>query len=251
MSIRWAAIAVMLAIAVLAFGCGSDSDAEVLRVTLGGNSTPETWESLTAEKDELKAELENTLRRLDDAGYPAASYAEAWYGIVYGDSGKKKIIKGFWPWPIQTQVARQFKEIGGIDAKLLTIDNPNPPTRTPRPAPTIDLSDSLHILSVPTLAPWPTWPPTPTPRPLPTIDLSDYLHNLSVPTSTPWPTWTPTPTPRPLPTIDLTDFTWLTPRPLPSHLRHLSATPTPRPLRPIPTPCVQRTGIFAGQPCWP
>ncbi len=161
-----------------------------LRVELGGNAKSENWESLSAEREQLQSDLVHTLERLESAGYRSTWNA-----------------RKSWPWPIQTQVAKQLKDLGSIDAKLLYLNSPTPlykpiPTRPPRSV----LQESWGIspnISRPILTPT----PTPTQRILPTVDRPSLqrLHQMftwsPVPTETfspgfsEWLTGTPTPTP--------------------------------------------------------
>ena len=135
-----------------------------LKVRLG-NKAPETWESLTAKKEELESEFRCTLQRLQSAGYAS----NAWVGIYPGTGSARQLIKT-WPWPIQTQVAKQRKDIGRIEAELVYMNSPTP-TRTPTPDP--------------------EWTPTPRPTREPYLSYIRY--------SSDWKTWTPTPSPTPCP----------------------------------------------------
>ena len=108
-----------------------------LKVRLG-DKPPETWESLTAKKEKLQTEFNCTLQRLEAAGYNPAY----WIGIYPGTGSARQLIKT-WPWPIQTQVARQHRDLGQVKADLVFMNSPTP-TVTPTPDP--------------------EWTPTPTPH---------------------------------------------------------------------------------------
>ena len=175
-------IALSVAIGFVLLGCGISGSPEptptpeVLRIRLGNQPTP-TWQDLQEDLDQARLEWSEVYGR-------GVMWAR---GMLVHDPSFDYLDKKQWPWPVQTQEAKLWKEVMRIEGELLLMNSPTPdpawtPTPEPTPTPTIceeypSLCEPVRLRPTPTITatatfrpratPWVFWPTTATPTPTP------------------------------------------------------------------------------------